>query len=401
MLLLTAAFAVNMLDRQILNITLNDIGNEFNLSDLQLGSLSGFAFAIVFVAFGFPAARLARQGNRKKMVIGAITIWSAMTAVTGVASNYLHLMLCRIGVAAGEGGFTPPAHAMVAESYPPENRGAALSLFSAGANIGLFLSFLVGGIVASLYGWRVAFFVAAMPGLVIALLLFVFLREPISVHSSADSRPGSQQFRGVAKTLLSNPSAKHAVFGAVLTAIVGAGAVAWVATYLVRSHELSLAQAGIYLAVVVGIGGAVMSYLGGVWSDRLGLKSPQWRMKLMAIIILIAKPFAIAFYLLDHTTLALSLFVIPAMLGSVFTGPTFAHLYARVKPEQRPLVTAIMMFLLNLIGLGLGPVIVGAISDGLASSAGTDSLRYALVIIQIAGIWGAVHYWIAGKHSEH
>lgn len=402
--LLTAAFAVNLLDRHILNITLNDIGNEFNLSDLQLGSLSGFAFAVIFVLIGFPAAKLSRQGNRKKMVLGAITIWSVMTAVTGTASNFVQLILCRIGVGVGEGGFMPPAHAMIAASYPPEKRGAALALFSSGANIGLFLSFLVGGIIASLYGWRTAFFVAAIPGLIIAILLFLFLREPMvdqSAKNDQSDKLKSPKFRPVLKILMSNPSSKHAIIGAVLTAIVGAGAVTWIATFLARSHGLSPAQAGIYFALTVGIGGAFMSYFIGVLSDRLGLKSPQWRLKLIAIVILIAKPFAIAFYLLDHTVLALSLFVIPAVLGSVFTGPTFAHLYSRVEPEQRPLVTAIMMFLFNLIGLGLGPVIVGAISDGLASSVGDDSLRYALVTIQIAGIWGAIHYWIAGRNTDH
>ena len=400
LVLLTIAFALNLLDRHILSITLNDIGKEFNLSDLQLGSLSGLAFAVIFVALGFPVAKLSKIGNRKKLVVGAISIWSVMTALTATASNYLSLLLLRIGVGVGEAGFTPPAHAMIAASYPEERRGSALSFFSAGANVGLFLSFLVGGIVASLYGWRAAFLIAGLPGLVLASVIFFFLKEPLKDIAGKKSDNTSGSFRTAFKTLISQPGTRHAMIGAILTSMVGYGALTWIAAFLARSHGMSPAQAGIYLAVVIGIGGALGSYLGGVWSDRLGLKNPAWRLKFVCLVIVIAKPLSIAFYMIDNTTLALAVFVIPAITGTVFTGPMFAYLYARVKQAERPLVTAIMMFLLNLVGLGFGPVLVGAISDLFSNTLGDQSLRYALATIQIIGLWGAFHFWMAGYHTK-
>lgn len=400
LVLLTIAFAFNLLDRHILSITLNDIGKEFDLSDLQLGSLSGLTFAVIFVTLGFPVAKMSKIGNRKKLVVGAISIWSVMTALTATASNYVSLFLLRIGVGVGEAGFTPPAHAMIAASYPEEKRGSALSFFSAGANVGLFLSFLVGGIIASLYGWRAAFLIAGLPGLVLATIIFVLLKEPLKdiATSNADTTTGS--FRNVFKTLLSQKGTRHAMIGAILTSMVGFGALTWIATFLARSHDMSPAQAGIYLAVVIGIGGALGSYLGGVWSDRLGLKNPAWRLKFVCLVIVVAKPLSIAFYTIDNTTLALIVFIVPAITGTVFTGPMFAYLYTRVKQVERPLVTAIMMFLLNLVGLGLGPVLVGGISDLLSQGSGEESLRYALAILQIFGLWGAFHFWIAGLYSK-
>lgn len=392
--LLTLTFALSHLDRQILNITLNAIGLEFGLNDVQLGALSGLAFAVIYVMLGFPVAKLALPGRRKAIVAGALGFWSFMTVLTGFAGSYLHLLLARIGVGVGEAGAAPPSHAMISAAYEPERRASALAVFSAGANIGIFLSFLVGGIVATAYGWRAAFFVAGAPGLLLAVVLMLKVREPVP-KTPAPARTFT--YRDVAARMFQSASTRHALYGAVLTAVVGYGAVAWVSTFLIRSHDLTTAQAGIFLAFTVGLLGGGGTWLGGVLADRLGARRADYRLKFVACTILCAKPFSIAFYLLGDPVIALTLFVVPALVGAMFTGPTFAHIYGELDEAMRPMATAVIMFLFNLIGLGLGPLIVGGLSDFMAPGEGSDSLRYALAIIQAVGLWGAVHFWIAGQ----
>ncbi|EFL89416.1 MFS transporter [Ahrensia sp. R2A130] len=400
LLLLTSAFALNHLDRHILNITLNDIGLEFQLSDLQLGTLSGFAFAIVYVVLGFPVAKLSRPGRRKLIVTSALGIWSVMTLLVGASANYLQIFLARVGVGIGEAGFVPPSHSMIADAYEKDRRASAIAFFSAGANVGIFLSFIIGGFVAGHYGWRAAFLVAGLPGLFLMVVMLLKLKEP-KTAINAENRKFDQteidSYRIVLKKLLELRSTRHVLVAATLTSVVGYGAIAWIAVFLTRIHELPLPQTGLYLAIVVGLAGAIGTWLGGKFSDKLGKTRSDWRLKFVAITILIAKPLAILFYLNEHLAMALTLFVIPAATGSIFIGPTFAHAYARVLPHQRAQVTALLMFTLNLVGLGVGPILIGFISDTLSASYGADSLRYALIAIQLAGLWAAVHFWLAGR----
>lgn len=393
---LAAAFTLSHLDRQILNITLNDIGVEFDLSDLQLGSLSGIAFAFVYVLFGFPVARITRRGNRKTILVAALSLWSAMTALIGMAGSFATVFLARVGVGIGEAGCVPPSHSMIVDAYPPEKRASALSFYSAGTNIGAFFAFLMGGILASQYGWRVAFFAAGAPGLLLALWMVFALKDPTFQAVPEEPAHAQTNSKTLIRQLIADTSSCHALIGAALTAMIGFGALAWVSVYLIRNHGMSTAQAGTYLAFAIGVAGALGTWLGGVFSDWLGKKDPTWRFKFVALTILLAKPFSVVFYLLDNTTLALIVFIIPAVTGSMFAGPTFSHLYSRVEASDRPMVTALFMFMVNLIGLGAGPVLVGWMSDSLSLSHGIDALRWALIILQIVGLWAALHFWLAG-----
>lgn len=223
------------------------------------------------------------------------------------------------------------------------------------------------------------------------------LKEPMPQPKVKQPGLATVDYKTLIKTLAADPSSRHALIGAALTAMIGYGAVAWISVFLIRSHELSTAQAGTYLAFMIGVAGALGTWIGGVASDRLGRKDPTWRFKFVALSIVIAKPFSVLFYLLDNTALALIVFIIPAIAGAMFTGPTFSHLYARVAASARPMVTAMFMFMVNLIGLGAGPVLVGGMSDYLSSSHGQDGLRLSLAILQIVGMWAAVHFWLAGR----
>jgi MFS family permease len=191
---------------------------------------------------------------------------------------------------------------------------------------------------------------------------------------------------------------RHVCCGAIITATVGYGALAWVPSFLVRSHHLELTTIGAYLAVAVGIGGAIGSWLGGHYSDLLRRRDIRWSLWLVAALFVGSKPFSIAFYLLDGAPAALAVFVVPAALGGIFMGPAVATLHDRAPVALRPIVSAVFLVLVNFIGLGLGPLLTGAISQFVFASLGEDSLRYALVVLQFAGVWGGLHFYFAGRY---
>lgn len=394
LVLLTGVFILDHMDRHILSITLEQIGQEFALNDLQLGALSGLAFAVFFCLFGFPLARLARPGRRKALAAITVAVWSGLTALTALAGSYTHLLLARMGVAVSEAGFTPAAHSMIADAVPENRRAGAFAFFSAGANVGLFLAFLIGGFVAATYGWRAAFLVAGLPGLAFAIVISLGLREPPTVAAKTEEL----SFASVWRDMIRHTSTRFVLLGAALTAIVNYGAITWLATFLIRRHELGVEQAGLYLAVVVGLLGGAATFAGGVAADRLATRHPAWRIGLVALIIVIAKLLAVAAYLQPAAVGTLALLVFPAMTGGIYLGPTFAHIYSRIHHAARPRATAIILFLLNLIGLGLGPILVGAISTALTDSAGADrALMIALVMLQVIGIFGAVAFFAASR----
>lgn len=389
---LTAIFAIGHLDRHVLSISLDKIGLEFDLSDLQLGLLSGLIFAIVFVLFGFPVARLAARGNRRNIVAVSAFVWSAMTLVMGTAQNFTHLILARLGVGIGEAGAVAPAHSMISDLYPPGKRTSAMATFSIGANIGVLLAFLIGGIIGQLLGWRWAFFIAGVPGILLAFVLRYGTDEPKRVEASSGSDDGSL-FLATLKAIRSDRGLVHAICGVGLTGIVTFGALTWNPSFLIRVHGLSQAQAGIVLAVAIGLFGSMGTWLSGRLADRLGATDARWRIWLVVIAIVIGKVFSFGFLLIDHRFAAIGFLLGSATLAGVFWGPTFAYLHAKVPTEMRPMATAMFLFAFNLVGLGIGPTLIGFLSDQVFAGQGTASLRYALATIQFISFWGAWHYW--------
>ena len=394
---LTAVFAVNQLDRNVLGILLDAIGREFSLSDTQLGLLSGALFVAVYVAFGFPVAKLAARGNRRNIIAASTAIWSVLTIAMAGAQNFLQLALARLGVGIGEAGAVVPAHSMISDLYPPERRASAMATFVVGANLGVLLAFLIGGIAGQYLGWRWAFVIAGMPGLVLALLMWLTVAEPARDTTAPQNPAGGSLFTATLKTIWEDKGLFHAMFGVAITGVVTFGALAWNATYIIRAHGLGQAQTGIYLALVVGILGGLGTWVSGLLADRLGVKNPRWRLGVVICAILAAKPFVAGFLLFDDTALALACLAVSASVASVFWGPSFAFLHSRLGTEMRPMATAIFMFAFNIIGVGLGPTLVGIFSDTLFSGMGPRSVGFGLLAVQVAGIWGAWHYWQAMK----
>jgi MFS family permease len=395
--ILTALSAFNFLDQQLMSILLEPVRHEFRLTDIELGLLSGVAFAALYTMLSIPAGLWAVNHSRRNLITLAALIWGLMTAACGFAQSFAQLIFFRIGVGIGEAGGLPPSQAWVSDLYKPGERATALAILAAGVNIGAFFAFLVGGSVGHRYGWRIAFVLAGMPPLLLALLLRVTVKEQWVSTAAMARDSGSLYMLGTTlRQMWTDLVLRQILLAAILAMTVGYGAIAWLPSYLVRSHHLNIAQAGAYLAVVIGLGGAVGSWLGGHISDRLRAVDVRWSLWFVAIVFVIARPFAMAFYWVDDTTFALALFVLPAAVGAIHIGPSVAVLHERVDAPLRPLASAVFLMVLTLVGMGAGPLAVGAMSDLVFAHYGEDSLRYALFVWQLVGLWAAVHFYFAG-----
>ncbi len=398
--LLTALSAMNQFDRQLLNVLIEPIRHEFGLGDFQLGLLSGVAFAVIYTVLSIPAAIWAVRGNRRNLLAASAVVWGAMTACCGLVQSYWQLLIARFGVGVGEAGGMPPSHAMISDLYGAEERGAAMSTWSAGINIGVFFSFLVGGVVGRYYGWRAAFWVAGAVTVLLALLLRLTVREPPRIADrhgrSFAALPSRSLLMATIRTMLFEPVARHVVIGASVASVVTYASLTWFPSFLVRSHGMTLAEVGIYLAFVIGLGGAVGTWAGGRLSDRLRKRDIRWSLWLVALVLAGIKPFMFGFLLVDTTILALAIFLVPGIIGAVYIGPSLAVLHNRVPADLRPVASAVFLLIVNFLGLGLGPLLVGSMSQFVFAEAGPDALRYALVMVQVVGIWAAWHYYRAG-----
>lgn len=397
--ILTAVYVFNFIDRQILVILQESIKAEMGLSDSQLGLLSGLSFALFYVTFGIPLARWADKGVRRNIVALAIGTWSFMTALCGAAQNYWQLLAARVGVGVGEAGGSPPAHSMISDIFPPHQRATALSVYSMGINFGVLIGFVIGGWVNDFFGWRMVFFVIGMPGILMALVVRFTLREPPRGYSEnlkhvADAPPLTEVF----KLLWSRRSFRHMAVASGLHAFVGYGVGQWIGSFFIRTYELSsTGEIATWLGIISGTAGAAGTFCGGYFADKLGARDKRWYLWLPAIATILAVPFSLCVYLLNNYTLALSIYVIPVFLGAMYLGPTLAMTHGIVSLRMRALASAILFFVLNLIGLGLGPFFTGLISDLLEPSLGAESLRYALVIVVVTYVWCTFHYWMATK----
>lgn len=399
LILLLAVFTSSHIDRQILAILLEPIKHELVLSDTQLGFLSGIAFAIFYATLGIPIAMWADRSNRRNIISLALTIWSGMTVLCGIAANFWQLALARIGVGVGEAGSSPPSHSIIADMYPPAERATAMGTFSVGVNLGLLIGFLVGGWINQWYGWRTAFWVVGAPGLALALLVRYTLREPPRGYAEGLQAISHEapSLRTVVTSMWSTPALRHVAAGATLASFVGYGVVLWLPAFLVRSHGLQSGVIGTALAIGFGIFGGIGTYLGGRLADRLGKRDIRWNVWVVGIALLLALPFTLLFYLVRETSIAFTVGVVPALLGGVYLGPSFALNQGLVNVRMRSVASAILLFVLNIIGLGLGPQTVGILSDVFSARYGNESLRYALLTLACVNVWTAAHYFLAGR----
>jgi predicted MFS family arabinose efflux permease len=396
---LVLVYVVNFIDRQVFSILIEPIKADIHLSDTQLGFLGGVAFAFFYTFAGIPIARWADRGNRVTIVTLALVIWSGMTALTGFARGFATLMVARIGVGIGEAGCSPPIHSLISDYFPPERRATALSIYSLGIPIGAAIGTLAGGWIGEYYGWRTAFLVVGVPGLLIAVLVKLTVREVPRGHSEGVSVPTEQteSVGGVIRFMWGLKSFRHLSFAGSLHAFVGYGVGLFLPSFFMRIHGFGLAETATYL-FLIGLTGMIGTFLGGYLGDRLGVADKRWYAWVPGIATLAAVPFAVAFYLWEDPMVALFLAIPGAILGPMYLGPTFGMTQTLVKPQMRALASAILLFVLNLIGLGLGPLFAGFLSDQLRPEFGIESIRYSLLFVSIGGgLWAAWHYYMASR----
>ena len=395
--MLTVAYAFNFIDRQILVIVQSPIKAEMGLSDTQLGLLSGFAFAMVYITAGIPIAYWADRGNRRSIISLAITVWSAMTALSGLAQNYTHLLLARIGVGIGEAGGSPPAHSMISDYYPPERRATALSIYSAGLHFGIFAGFLLGAWISASLGWRAAFMLVGLPGVVFAGLFFLTVKEPRRGRweSGPEVTPSLRETVAVLSRLR---AFWYIALGTGLTAFAGYGCGNFAPVFLERSHGIAGLPLGVLLAFGGGGGGLVGTLLGGRLADRLGERDRRYYLWVPAAAGALALPLAVPYLLSNTLAVVVPLMVLVTILINTYLGPCLAVCHSLVPPSMRALTSALLFFVLNLIGLGLGPLTTGLLSDVLSREYGDDGLRYAMLIVSAIASLGVLLFVLAARN---
>lgn len=395
---LVVVYTFNFIDRQILSILLQPIKAELGLSDTAMGFLTGFAFAIFYATLGIPIAMLADRWNRRNILALSLGLWSTMTALSGLATNFWHLALARIGVGIGEAGGSPPAYSLISDYFPPERRAMALAIYSMGLPLGILFGFLIGGWVNDWLGWRAAFFIVGIPGLLFALVVRFAIREPPRGACEARAVAAAPPLREVIRFVWSQRALRHAILGTMAVAFANYGFLTWTPAFLIRSHGLAVSTVGTYSALIIGGSGAVAMLLAGWGADRLARRDVRWLAWLPALIVLANFPGAIATLLAEPVWLTFALMTIPSAMGVMYLGPVLALMQNLVAPRMRAVSGAFFLFLVNLVGLGLGPQTVGIVSDALAPAHGVDSLRYAIIVVAAANLLAAWHFWRAARY---
>lgn len=398
LMMLVLVFTSSHVDRQIMGILGQPIKESLMISDTQLGLLTGIMFAVFYATLGMPMAMWADRNNRRNLISFSVFLWSLMTALCGAANNFMQLLLLRIGVGVGEAGSNPPSHSMIADLYPPEQRSTAMAIFGTGINWGILIGFLVGGWINEWYGWRTAFVVVGLPGILLAFLVRYTVKEPPRGYSEAlGQAKAPPQFREVVRFICVSPVLRHIVIAGALVSFAGYASVIWVPIYLVRIHEMGTGEVGSYLALLIGVGGAFGIYLGGRIADFLAaMRGEQWLPWVVAISSLITLPMLFLTFMAETPGMAIAAYIIPAMLGTLYVAPGFALIQNSTPLEMRSVAAAINLFITNIIGLGLGPLTVGYFSDVFSVSHGEDGLRWGLATTIVILLWGVFHYWRCG-----
>lgn len=375
LLLLLAINAVNFIDRTIVNILSQPIKADLHLADWQIGLMGGLTFAIFYATLGLPIARLAERRSRVNIISAAIGIWSLMTALCGLTQNYVQLLLCRVGVGVGEAGCSPPAHSLLSDYFPPERRATALSIFSFGVPLGSLLGAVFGGWAAEHLGWRTAIMLVGAPGLALALIARLTLREPPRGHTekapAAAAEEKAASLMEIFRLLMARREFRHVAAGATLASFAGYGIGQFSAAYFVREFGLSLQTVGFVFGMIGGVSAGVGTILGGVLTDWAGRRDRRGYVLIPAAGLLIASPLYILGYLQPDWKIAAALLLLPGIFHYTYLGPSFAVTHALVKPTMRATASALLVLIMTLIGLGLGPLLVGFAGDILASHAFT------------------------------
>lgn len=401
--ILMVVYIFNFMDRQILSILMQPIKMEMQLSDTELGFLSGVAFALFYATLGIPIARLADQYSRVNLITVCLSIWSFMTLLSGVSSNFLQLLGARIGVGIGEAGAGPASHSLIADYVPLRNRATALGVFALGVPIGLMIGFLAGGWLEQLYGWRAAFLVAGGPGLILAVILRLTVKEPKRGHSqtrAVEECFAQPSIKQVVKHMFGIRTYVFLCLAVAVQGLAGYGLLQWVPSFLARSHHMASSDIGFWLAMMIGSGAGIGASGGGYIADRLSTRHMGWLLWVPGLGALFSALFSFGILLSDSLVAVMIYIFLYAISSAVYLGPSFSVTQTLSPVRMRAIASAMLLFSINLVGLGMGPQIVGILSDLMLPAFDAESLRYAILIISLTYIPGCALFWISGRAAQ-
>jgi predicted MFS family arabinose efflux permease len=397
---LMLVYVLNFVDRQVLSILMEPIRRDLRLTDTELGLLSGLSFALFYAVAGLPIARLSDISSRRNIIAASLAVWSGMTAVCALVASFPQLMLARVGVAVGEAGVGPAAHSMIADLFPDGKRSTALAVFSTGVPIGILVGLISGGWLNQAFNWRTAFVAVGLPGLVLALAVMLSVREPERTTPLADS--ATRSLVASLKSLWRIRAFKYLTLAAAIHAFTAYGALQWNPAFLMRAFHLTTKQAGLSLGLMSGLTGIVGTLGGGWLGDRLGRGDARWYARLPAVMIALGLPFYVAAYLwAPSASVVLGLLVIPNLFGNSFTGPTYAAVQTLTPVRSRALASAVLLFIISLIGFGLGPLAIGMASDALRLRFGAAALGHAIALNAIGDVLSVGLFLVAAKDLDH
>jgi len=402
LVVLFVVYVFNFMDRQVLSIVLEDIKQEIELSDTYMGLLAGFAFSLMYTFAGIPIARYADRASRRNVVALGLLVWTSFTAATGAVTSFAQLLAARIGVGIGEAAGSPPSHSLISDYFPIERRATALSIYGMGVYIGIAGAMIFGAYIADNFGWRSVYLALGLAGVPLAALVLFTVRElprGFSDREEGDTSPVAAQ-PPLVETLsfiLRIRSLVLIILGTAVQSLAGYGLMVWGAPFMMRVHEMSRFDVGLSLGLIFGIAGCAGVYVGGRLSDHFGQRDETWYMKLPALQAALGLPFLVGFLLAPTPQLALACFAPFYFIANMYIGPMFAMTQTLVPPSMRATASAINLFIVNLIGLGLGPFLMGYLNDALASQYGAVSIRYSLLSVGLVGGTAIVFFWLASQ----
>jgi MFS family permease len=408
--LLMVILAFNFADRMALGIVLQDIKVDLDLSDTQLGFLTGIAFALFYAVMGVPIARWADRGNRVAIISITASLWSVAVALCGAATSFFQLLLIRVGVAVGEAGGVPPALSLISDYFARTERARAVARYMLGMQLALLVGYFAAGWWNELYGWRSTFVILGVPGLLLAALAHFTLREPrrlkvvrgVTALPVASVRASSPEptFKEVCTTLWMNVAFRHLLFCFSVWYFFGYGVLQWTPAFFIRSHGLATGELGAWLAAIYGIAGGLGVYLGGELASRFAAGNERRQLIACAVAFVIFPALNAYAFLAPTAHLAFAALGF-ACLGNMAQGPILATMQTLVPPRMRAMSIAIVYLFANLVGMGLGPLAAGAMSDALRPWFAEESLRYALSMLCPGYLWAAWHLWHASRTVTH
>jgi len=390
------------MDRQLFSILLESIKHDLRLTDTQLGLLGGIAFGLFYAAVGLPVAKLADRLNRRNLVVAAVALWSCMTALCGLSTGFGSLFLARMGVGIGEAGSSPASQSMVSDYFPPRMRGLAMGLLYTYVPIGYVLAYATGGFINDTVGWRAAFLMFGIPGLLLAAWTLITVREPRRGQSelAAPAAPDRTNLLTTLRTFIGTPSLRHIPVAGALHGLGAFGAAVWVPAYFMRTHSMSSFQIGSRLALLMGTAGLAGAVLGGFFCDKLisRTRDPRWYMWVPAASLALAVPFLLLAFTTARPDVALLFYAVPLLCNHIVLGPLLASMQSLAGIERRASIAGFYLFFVNLIAMGLGPFVVGLFSDLFHARLGDSALRYSLMTLTaVTCAWASLHLLLASR----